>query len=103
MNSTTETRSTTALKSTGLQISVRTLDVAFDVGSLTLNWSVELGGKMINGECANDSRDIRKTLGRIMNEASQQDYLVQGIRILCESTGAALRSPHQNRQMRIAR
>lgn len=64
-----------------------TLNVAFDVGSETLNWSVELGGQTINGECLNESRDIRQTLGRIMNHASEFDFHVSQIRILCESTG----------------
>lgn len=77
---TTETKSP-------LPISLRTLNIAFDVGSEKLNWSMELGGKMINGECANGSRDIRQTLGRIMNEASEFGFLVPGIRIICESTG----------------
>lgn len=42
---------------------------------------------MINGDCDNNSRAIRKTLGRIMNEASEYDYDVSQIRIICESTG----------------
>ena len=46
---------------------------------------MEPGGKSIDGECRNESRDIRKTLGRIMNEASQYDY--HEIRVICESTG----------------
>jgi hypothetical protein len=52
------------------------LNVAFDVGSQSLNWSMELGHQMINGQCDNTSRAIRETLGQIMNEASQFDYLV---------------------------
>ena len=68
-------------------LTLRILNVAFDVGSESLNWSAELGGRMINDQCCNDSRDIRKTLGRIMNEASQFDYHVSNIRIICESTG----------------
>ena len=63
----------------------RILNVAFDVGSQSLNWSMEPGGQMINGECDNNSLAIRKTLGRIMNEASVYDYF--DIRIICESTG----------------
>lgn len=61
------------------------LNVAFDVGSESLNWSMEPGGKPIHGQCPNDSRAIRKTLGRIMNQASEHNYF--DIRIICESTG----------------
>lgn len=86
MNSTPKSRVRTETNSS-LQISLRTLNVAFDVGSEKLNWSMEPGGKLINGECDNHSRDIRQTLGRIMNEASEFGFLVPGIRIICESTG----------------
>ena len=48
---------------------------------------MELGGQTINGECLNDSRDIGKTLGRIMNEASELRLSCCQIRIICESTG----------------
>lgn len=90
MNSTRTSRSTTAKKSNPEQnrpASLRILNVAFDVGSESLNWSMELGGQTISGECDNHSHDIRKTLGRIMNEASVFDYHVCDIRIICESTG----------------
>jgi transposase len=87
MNSTNKAHVTTEVKRSAQPISLRTLNVAFDVGSEKLNWSVELGGKMINGECSNNSRGIGKTLGEIMNQASEFDFLVPGIRVICESTG----------------
>ena len=86
MNSTTSHLPSKAKKSTPHQMS-RILNVAFDVSSETLNWSTELCGQVINDECLNESRDIRKTLGRIMNEASVYDFHVCQIRIICESTG----------------
>jgi transposase len=86
MNSTTTNQPVQAKKST-TNLTYRILNVAFDVSSETLNWSTELGGRTINGECLNESRDIRKSLGRIMNEASVYDFHVCQIRIICESTG----------------
>lgn len=68
-------------------ISGRSLNVAFDVGSQSLTWATEAGGQILRGQCGNDSRDIRQTLGRIMNEASRFDYSYDDIRIICESTG----------------
>ena len=86
MNS-TKTNPPVQAKKAASKPSLRILNVAFDVSSETLNWSTELGRYSINDQCLNDSRDIRKTLGRIMNEASQYDYHVSDIRIICESTG----------------
>lgn len=63
------------------------LNVAFDVSSQKLDWAMELGGKMIQGQCANDNGGIRKTLGRIINHAREYDYNASTIRIICESTG----------------
>jgi transposase len=85
MNSTNSQPDLKAEKSSAIGKPPHILNVAFDVGSDSLNWSMELGGKVINGDCCNHSRDIRKTLGRIMNQASEYNYF--DIRIICESTG----------------
>lgn len=64
---------------------LRILNVAFDVGSDSLNWACELAGQVRNGQCDNYSREIRKTLCQIKQHAKEHGY--SDIRVICESTG----------------
>ncbi|MEM8672201.1 MAG: transposase [Planctomycetota bacterium] len=63
----------------------RIVNVAFDVGSESLNWAMELRDRTLQGQCANSSVEITQTLKHILKQA-RQDGDVE-IRVICESTG----------------
>ncbi|MEM8672078.1 MAG: hypothetical protein AAGG48_31470 [Planctomycetota bacterium] len=64
---------------------LRIVNVAFDVGSESLNWAMELQDQTLQGQCANSSVEITQTLKHILEQA-RQDGDVE-IRVICESTG----------------
>lgn len=68
----------------------RVLNVAFDVSSETLNWSVEVGDTSFDGQCENTTDSILKTLLQLQRLAKQQGF--GELRVICESTGIYHRS-----------
>ncbi|NND99238.1 MAG: transposase [Pirellulaceae bacterium] len=88
MNSTTISTPTKAKNRTNsdhASATLRIVNVAFDVGSESLHWAMELPGLTLSDECANASADIRKTLRHISGKASQHGC--GDVRVICESTG----------------
>ncbi|WP_144057377.1 transposase, partial [Novipirellula maiorica] len=64
---------------------VRIVNVAFDVGSESLHWAMELPDQTLSGKCDNTSSDIRTTLRLISAKAAKHGY--GELRVICESTG----------------
>ena len=89
MNSTTISISTKAKNRVNPEqassSTLRIVNVAFDVGSESLHWAMEVPGQTLSGECTNTSSDIRKTLQHIRGKASHHGY--DEVRVICESTG----------------
>ncbi|QDT04838.1 hypothetical protein K227x_32350 [Rubripirellula lacrimiformis] len=89
MNSTTLSTSTKARNrfnsSQADSTSLRLVNVAFDVGSDSLHWAMELPGLILSDQCENTSGEIRKTLRHIRDEAAEHGY--DEVRVICESTG----------------
>lgn len=69
---------------------MRVLNVAFDVGSESLNWSLEIGQTCKDGVCSNETESIREALSKINRIAAKQGYT--DVRVICESTGIYHRS-----------
>ncbi len=65
--------------------SMRVLNVAFDVSSEMLNWSMHLGPAQVDDQCSNQTQSIEKTLRQIKHLADKQGY--GEVRVICESTG----------------
>lgn len=76
-------KSTTQVKNPPKPQSV--LNVAFDVGSESLDWAMELDGKTVAGHCENRSPDIRNTLTDVSEHARRFGH--DQVRVICESTG----------------
>lgn len=66
-------------------VPMRVLNVAFDVSSETLNWSMEFADSRVDEHCLNDTESISKTLHKIQSMGRQQGY--DEVRVICESTG----------------
>jgi len=80
---------------TKLKPPMRVLNVAFDVSSETLNWSLEVPErfddvKRVDGECINHTESIWDELKRIKKIGSENGFTE--IRVICESTGIYHRS-----------
>lgn len=65
--------------------SLRIVNVAFDVGSESLHWAMQVDQDLCSGQCDNQSQEIRDTLKRIASRARKQGDCE--IRVICESTG----------------
>jgi len=65
--------------------SMRVLNVAFDVSSESLNWSIEIGETRSDGVCDNTTESIRRTLLKFKRVAVSNGF--GEVRVICESTG----------------
>ena len=70
--------------------SMRVLNVAFDVSSESLNWSMEIGQTRTDGTCLNETETIRETLLKVKRAARRHGF--GEVRVICESTGIYHRS-----------
>ena len=67
------------------QASMRVLNVAFDVSSETLNWSIEIGETRSDGVCWNTTEAIRPDAAE--NQTGRSPLWIGEVRVICESTG----------------